>query len=144
MERKGNGIYFYPETREILKVSNGRADPGDGWIRISKDDTLGLLAARNLIGERKLVDDVTSVEWFGMRAGTPSVDEEMSELIRRFKHDSEEARKDTRNDSGLLGRLGARLRSVRGGKGGDAGHALQAVPVRVPVRTRDGENLYPP
>ena len=143
MERKGKGIYFYPETREILRVSNGRADPGDGWIRISKDETLGLLAARNLVGERKLVDDVTRVDWFGMRAGTTSEDEEMSDMIRRFKHDSEEARKDTRNGTGLLGRLGARLRSVRGGAGSDAGPALQAVPIRVPVRSRDGENLYP-
>ncbi len=143
MEREGKGIYFHPETREIRRVTNGRADPGDGWIRISKDDTLGLLAARNLVEERKLVDDVTTVEWFGMRAGTPAVDEEMSELISRFKRDSEESRKDTRSGSGLLGRLGAGLRSVLGGAGSGGGHSLQAVPARVPVRSRDSENLHP-
>ena len=144
MERKGKGIYFHPEAREILRVSNGRADPGDGWIRISKDDTLGLLAARNLVEERKLVDDVTTVEWFGMRAGTPAADAETAELIRRFKRDSEESRKDPRSGSGLLGRLGAGLRSVRGGAGSGGGHTLQAVPVRVPVRSRDNKYLHPP
>ncbi len=143
MERKGKGIYFHPETREILRVSNGRAGPGDGWIRISKDDTLGLLAARKLVEERKLVDDVTTVEWFGMNAGTPAADAEMAELIRRFKRDSEESREDTRSGSGLLGRLGAGLRSVLGGAGSDGGHTLQAVPVRITVRSGDSKNLHP-
>ncbi len=143
MERKGKGIYFHPETREILRVSNGHAGPGDGWIRISKDDTLGLLAARNLVEERNLVDDVTSVEWIGMRAGTPAADAEMAELIRRFKRDSEESRKDTRNGAGLLGRLGAGLKSIRGGAGSGGGHTLQVVPVRIPVRSRDSKNLHP-
>ena len=143
MERIGKGIYFYPETREVLRVSNGRTDLGDGWIRISKDDTLGLLAVRYLVEERKLVDDVTTVEWFGMHAGTPSVNEEMSELIRRFKRDSEESHKDPRGGAGLLGRLGAGLRSILGGAGSVGGHSLQAVPVRIPVRSRDSENLHP-
>ncbi len=143
MERKGKGIYFHPETSELRRVTNGRADPGDGWIRISKDDTLGLLAARNLVEERKLVDDVTTVEWFGMHAGTPAADAEMAELIRRFKRDSAESRKDTRSGSGLLGRLGAGLRSVLGGAGSNGGHSLQAVPVRIPVRSKDNENLHP-
>ncbi len=143
MERKGKGIYFHPETRELRRVTNGRADPGDGWIRISKDDTLGLLAARNLVEERKLVDDVTTVEWFGMHAGTPAADSDIAELIRRFKRDSEESRKDTRGGAGLLGRLGAGLRSVLGGAGSHGGHSLQAVPVRIPVRSRDSENLHP-
>ena len=143
MKRNGKGIYFRSETREILGVADGGANPDDSWIKISDDDTLGLLAARNLIEERKLVDDVTSVDWFGMRAGTPPVNEEMSELIRRFKSDAEASRRDARGGSGLLGRLGARLRSGLGNAGSDDGPSARAVPVRIPVRSRDPKDLHP-
>ncbi len=72
MKRNGKGIYFHSETREVLRVAEGGLNPGEGWIRIGEDDTLGLLAVRHLVEERKLVDDITTVEWFGMRRGTDS------------------------------------------------------------------------
>ena len=72
MSTNGKGIYFHSETREVLRVAEGGPNPGGGWIRIGEDDTLGLLAVRHLVEERKLVDDITTVEWFGMRRGTHS------------------------------------------------------------------------
>jgi hypothetical protein len=142
MKRKGKGIYFHTETREILTVTDGRPHPGDGWTRISGDDTLGLLAARRLVEQAKLVDDVATVDWFGMRAGAPAADEEMSALIHQFKRDSEQSRREAAGGTGLLGWLAARLKSVVGGKGHDSGHSPPAVPVRVTVRSRDAEELH--
>ncbi|MEE9245192.1 MAG: hypothetical protein V3U63_03230 [Gemmatimonadota bacterium] len=133
MKETGEGVYFHPETGEILRVGDRDPDPGDGWIRISEDSSLGLLAARRRVKDLGLAEDATAVEWFGMRGGSLEAVEDMSRLVCRFKRDSEESRTEVDGGSGLLGRLGARLKSIVGGSSGDGGHAspLAAVPVRV-------------
>ncbi len=133
MKETGQGVYFHPETSEILRVADRDPYPGDGWIKISEDSSLGLLAARRRIRDLDLTEDTTAVYWFGMRGGSLEASEDMSRLICRFKRDSEESQAAADGGTGLLGRLAARLKSIVGGPSGDGGHAspLAAVPVRV-------------
>ena len=50
-----SGIYFNAETREVLRVTG--SDPGEGWVRISGDQDLGLLDTRRQVRELGLDDD---------------------------------------------------------------------------------------
>ena len=137
MKRQGKGIYFHPERREIRRVTDSDPNPGEGWIKISEDHTLGLLTATRKVGEQGLVDDPSTVYWFGMRGGSMEGPDAISELIGRFKRDSEESGKAARNKSGFLKRLAARLMSLVGGLGSDTGRASSLMPVPIPVSSRD-------
>jgi len=57
------GIYFKAETNEITRVS-GSNQPEPGWLHVSQNARLGLLAVRRILAERGLVSDPREVYWY--------------------------------------------------------------------------------
>ncbi len=51
------GIYFKAETNEAVSVASGEQAPSDGWLKLSDEPGLGLVAVRGLLLERELVDE---------------------------------------------------------------------------------------
>ncbi len=71
MAGKGPGIYFNRKTKEVVSI-NGHQEHLDlkGWLRVSDDSNLRLLAVRKLLRERRLVRDETRVYWSGFRVSS--------------------------------------------------------------------------
>lgn len=107
------------------------------WLKISDDQTLGLLAVRRKLEERGALREASTVEWFGLRRGPADDGRALSTLICRFREKTDESETKTRGGAGLLTGLGERLKSLVEGPSGDAGHASHLAPVPVPVRAKD-------
>ncbi len=58
------GIYFNPSTNEVTSVTDADVPPRSQWQHVSDDSRLGLLAIRELVLERGLADDPTTVYWY--------------------------------------------------------------------------------
>ena len=136
-KQSGKGIYFRPESREILRVGNDDPAPDESWRKFSEDESLGLLAARHRLQALGLVTDTTTVEWLGMRGGSGHADERVSALLCRFKESSEKTRRDAQGKTPPAGRLLNRLRAILTGSGGDAGEGSSASLSAVPIRSRE-------
>ena len=59
-----SGVYFNPDSKEI--TIGGPDEPAlePAWVRISDDNTLGLISVRQLLVERGFVDDASLVYWY--------------------------------------------------------------------------------
>ena len=130
MERKGSGIYFNAETREVLRVTG--SDPGEGWVRIAADHNLGLLDARRLVRELGLDNDPASVNWLGMGNGRADDGTVSAEFILQLKREAQERENGVRLKRGLLARLAARLKH----NGGRPGHGSDSPSSSGTVRAR--------
>lgn len=101
----GEGIYFHPESLALSRVEDGFLDLGSGWVRISDDVSLGLLAARKLIEEGGLAADTASIDWLEMSAPDAEQRRRVSRVIREFKADSVRLRETNDEKPGFLRRL---------------------------------------
>lgn len=79
------GMYFNPATHELVPVGLSRDEkvsPGSGWVKISDDPRLGLLAVRDLLVRKGLVNDPHTVYWYGFR-GSEDGREHARGLVQR-------------------------------------------------------------
>jgi hypothetical protein len=88
------GIYFNEQRRLIMAVDTDAGAPGAPWTRFTDDHRLGLLAARRELERLGIMDDAHGVEWYGMSVGDPGQRRRVSTLIRDFREDSENRRRE--------------------------------------------------
>lgn len=96
------GIYFNGTTNEITSVTDADGHPGPQWHHVSDDVGLGLLAIRQLLVERGLVGEGTTVYWYLAQP------EEATSLVLPCEPVAEE-----NANGGTLTRLRAALRGAR-------------------------------
>ena len=58
------GVYLQPENGELLRITSPYWIPeSPEWVMIATDPNVTLMAAREIIGERGLMDDPTKAFW---------------------------------------------------------------------------------
>jgi len=58
------GIYLNTATNTVRRVGVGVNAPGEaGWVKVSDDPNLGLLAIREVAAERSLSAAAASIAW---------------------------------------------------------------------------------
>jgi hypothetical protein len=67
------GIYVNPKTRQAFRASTTFAAPDDpDWVLISEDSMIGMVRIREIASERKLVADVSELQWTGRTDRPPT------------------------------------------------------------------------
>jgi len=94
MDSSVQGIYFHPQRHEILAVKPDAIAPGGPWVRFAEDHMLGLLAARSELQTRGLLADAAGVEWHGMSDSNPEERQQVANLIRALRKDSDRLRRE--------------------------------------------------
>lgn len=57
------GTYYNRITKEITTITSGDLPSETGWTLLTDETRLGLLAARAMLVDRRLVDDESAVYW---------------------------------------------------------------------------------
>ena len=113
--RSAEGIYFQPQTRQILAVVTESSAPGKPWTKFTNDYSLGLLAARRELENSRLLADASGVQWHGLSQSDLEQRRRTSSLIQALKEDSHRLRRETEDIRGFRHRLASifasRLRS---------------------------------
>lgn len=116
MAGKGPGIYFNRKTREVISI-NGHEDRLDlkGWVKISDEPSLGLLAVRELVMEKRLAKDARDVYWSGFRRSGPGGDDGQAVGVTFLKQARRESElKSTQRRRGSGSAVQRLLRSIFG------------------------------
>jgi len=73
------GMYFNPTFNEIVAVGLSQDEhlpAGNGWIKVSDNPRLGLLAVRDLLVRQGLVRHAEVVYWYGLKGSAGGRDDQ--------------------------------------------------------------------
>ena len=57
------GVYYNKSTEEVISISAGDEEPGDGWVHVSDEPEFRLVPVRALLVKRGFVRNAQGVYW---------------------------------------------------------------------------------